>query len=439
MEEGSLHDGLRARGAPRPAFLALPGENDAAFPSLSRRLGLLVVRELLLLPAADLPGGMRRSFAAIRKLLTTLLERSPDTLLDAVRNPDVMAPLLAMKSGAFPAPESLAAAIPNLLVTLAGSSAFESLRESILWEWPVHRVVDARRGRTVAFANPAHSLLSDASGVEVELASGSTFAVAPRVELRGLPDGVEVTEPFHAISDDLPSLRLALLDTNPLAMIEGHPEKRGNALDLGSRAPREWIAALDEALGLVRAGIPTWHAEIPAALDRILPVGWGAERHLSASYREAPRIAYLSLHPSALTLAEAIVHETQHTKVNVLSWFDPVLENAWTEWTESPVRPDLRPLMGVLMAAHAFVPVAALHHGLAVGGHQVASTPEFQARRAHVLASNGRALSILQARGRPTMAGARLLQGLETLHAELIETVPGADAWGFGGVEPDAG
>jgi HEXXH motif-containing protein len=156
-------------------------------------------------------------------------------------------------------------------------------------------------------------------------------------------------------------------------------------------------------------------------LTRIVPVGWHDERHFSASYREAPRVAYLSLHPDPLTLAEAIVHETQHGKLNLLSWSDAVLDNGYTEWTSSPVRPDLRPIMGVLLAVHAFVPVAALHHGLAQRHHPLTESAMFARRRAEVLAGNARGLAILREKAAPTTRGARILADLERLHAVLAE------------------
>ena len=67
---------------------------------------------------------------------------------------------------------------------------------------------------------------------------------------------------------------------------------------------------------------------------RVVPVGFHAEQHLSASYREAPGLVYLTLHPSPLTLAEAIIHETQHVKLNALSWLDPISHNGHSEWSK---------------------------------------------------------------------------------------------------------
>ena len=165
-------------------------------------------------------------------------------------------------------------------------------------------------------------------------------------------------------------------------------------------------------------------AELPVSLRRVVPVGWEPERHLSASYREAPGLCYLSLHPDPLTLAEALVHETQHGKLGVLLHLDAVLHNGRTTWTASPVRPDLRPLMGVLLAVHAFVPVAALHARLAATDHPLARTARFDLRRREVLAGNARGLALVEDQGEPTAIGARLTSDLRRLHDVLAAQVP---------------
>jgi HEXXH motif-containing protein len=111
------------------------------------------------------------------------------------------------------------------------------------------------------------------------------------------------------------------------------------------------------------------------------------------------------------------VHETQHGKLNALTWLDPVLVNGHSEWTRSPVRPDLRPLMGVLLALHAFVPVAALHKRLADRQHPISQTEPFARRRREVLATNAESLSIVRSLGKTTRLGDKLIAELAALHA----------------------
>ena len=129
----------------------------------------------------------------------------------------------------------------------------------------------------------------------------------------------------------------------------------------------------------------------------------------------------MTLHPDPLTMAEALVHEVQHGKLNRLSWVDPVLHNAYTAWSESPVRPDLRPVMGVLLAVHAFVPVAALHHQLVAKDHPITYTKKFEERREQVLAGNDGGLTIVEKTANATPLGQKVIQGLRQVHDVLVE------------------
>jgi HEXXH motif-containing protein len=70
----------------------------------------------------------------------------------------------------------------------------------------------------------------------------------------------------------------------------------------------------------------------------------------------------------------------------------------------------------VLLAAHAFVPVSALHARLAAAGHPIAQTAPFEARRSAVWESNSRAMATLGELAEPTAAGTRLLRDLSALH-----------------------
>ena len=215
--------------------------------------------------------------------------------------------------------------------------------------------------------------------------------------------------------------RIARWDSNPLFQLEAHPEKDGNAIDLGGHSTTDWITTLNHAMELIQKGLPEWWEEFPQALKRIVPVGYHHERHESASYAEALGIAYLSLHPNLVTMAEAIIHETQHNKLNTFLRLEPVLSNGASCWTASPVRPDLRPLNGVLLAAHAFVPVAALHLRLWKLGSPYAENPDFHRRREHVLSSNQKAIETLIEKAEPTPKGERILHGLYTLHKAILQ------------------
>jgi hypothetical protein len=211
---------------------------------------------------------------------------------------------------------------------------------------------------------------------------------------------------YRVVKDEI---RLALVDNNPLAMIEAHPEKQGNAVDLGGRSVDEWLEALGGSLELVGTHLPELRGELGLFVQQIVPTGYYVDKHLSASYREAIGTVYLSLHPNPRTMAEALIHEFQHNKLNALFAIDEVLENAHGPLYASPVRPDRRPLHGVLLAVHAFVPVARLYERLLERAADGAASEELSARFAEVVRMNREGTGVLLAHARPTPVGGGLL------------------------------
>jgi hypothetical protein len=62
-----------------------------------------------------------------------------------------------------------------------------------------------------------------------------------------------------------------------------------------------------------------------------------------------------------LLAAEQTLHESSHTKLDILNSLDPILENDGAKIYRHPWRPDLRPMSGVLFGAHAFLAVMELY------------------------------------------------------------------------------
>ncbi len=342
------------------APLVLPAPGDQSAVRVFRRVWLRAMRGFLDQTTAGLAPELVREVHHARRVLVAVTKATPEAGLTAVASPDVLAPTLAMLAGRTPPSQALDIAARGLLAQLSES--------------------------------------------------GTPF---PAAHAAGQHHLRAISERAH----------LATADTNPIANMEEHPDKDGNALDLGGHDPSAWRGSITRAVDLVHAALPALRRELATTLHRIVPVGYDEERHLSASYREAPGLVYMTLHPNPITMAEAIVHETQHGKLNALTWFDPVLRNGHTEWTTSPVRPDLRPLMGVLLAAHAFVPVAAMHLQLAAADHPASRDSWFARRRAHVLEANHEAMTTLARLGDFTATGRALFAGLQALHAATSAAV----------------
>ena len=96
-----------------------------------------------------------------------------------------------------------------------------------------------------------------------------------------------------------------------------------NATDLGGHTAEEWVDSLQRALSEIERWLPECWSELGWFMQRIVPVGYHPEKHLSASYTESIGLAYVSLHPDTVIMAEAIVHESQHSKLNMLMALRP--------------------------------------------------------------------------------------------------------------------
>ena len=396
------------------AFLTLPPMGDKSAKTLCKKVRLIALRELLTVSAAALGPradvGMQRIQAGVQRLVKI----DPAGLLDVVGLPDVQVPLLVMAAGLRGPETILPTLVPSLLSGLALIKG--ELDEAMLWEHPVEQYAQGGAGR-VTIKGGAKAMLLDASGLAVECIDGS------RIDLQG-PNGdvgprIQYALPPTVVQRNGARVEISLIDSNPLSMEEAHPDKEGNAITLGGKGMSDWVNALEQSLDLISSALPGWAEEFRYTTQRVLPVGFEPEMHLSASYREAPGIVYMTLHPDPLTMAEALIHETQHGKLNLLSWVDPVLHNAYSAWSESPVRPDLRPIMGVLLAVHAFVPVAALHDRLLQMDHPISRTPRFEERRQEVLAGNAGGLQLVERIGDPSDLGRRVITGLRAVHDEL--------------------
>lgn len=373
---------------PAPYTLPMPAEDPWA-PAWQRYLRKSA--RLLVDWPLPLDPHLVRPYADLKAALGRVLADRPGDLYAALSLPQVAGPL---HTG------HLAEAVPHLLVELARRRALG--REGVWWPPPVGRLLSAPLGAERRFDPPRPGMLF-VDG-EIELGPEETWVLgrAERPVYWPLEQGGW----------------LAGADNNPLWALEAHPEKHGNALSLGAATPAEWVASLDEARRLIAAGLPALAAEHRRLLAMVVPVGGPQEVSESASFRELIGVVYVSLHPSPLKMAEALVHELQHTKLNLLWHSDPVLVDGGAAVHVSPVRPDPRPLWGVLLAVHAFLPVVELFRRLDAQGHPLAATDAFRRRWRESLDVNHEGLEVVLGAARPTAVGARLLAGMKALEAE---------------------
>ena len=389
-----------------PLALTLPVDDGVTTRRLIRRFLKKLGRDLVRLPP-ELFSDVASS-GSLLGWVHTLASRSPNTLFSVLRRPHVHV-LLTCAWRALSDDDLLAARerAQAFLVQLAFELALEGAipKPGLSWRGAVRNtaLTSPSRGAHLAVPEGVEDLGFTRAGVAVAGA-----APIPWAELSD-------TATYRLVA---PGVVLAQHDNNPISDFEAHPDKTGNQLDLGDAPVEAWRASLVASLDLIERQLPVLRAEMDLVLQTLVPVGTDDQAHLSASYREAIGQVYLTLHPKLMTMAEALVHEYQHNKLNMLFHLDPVMENAYWPLYKSPVRPDPRPLHGVMLAAHAFVPVAEMYRRMADSGDPEAQRGGFEGRWRQIVAKNTEALDVLVAHAQPSPAGRQVIDEMVALNNE---------------------
>ena len=398
------HESVAAPGFRVPRDLTIPDEGSTAARDVLSAAMRRALAELRRLPTRPpLPGDSRAEHAAFARTIDALFT-TPGLAASLARRPTIGTLLRCLRKPQTPdraldLTRALRAQLAFELACLGALTApieLGSLPDQVL-SIPANLALRFPAGVTAARFDSGRVTLVTPRGEE-------THAIAAWTTGERRPDFVH--HPYREIT---PGLHLALTDNNPLQMFEAHPDKAGNAIDLGGHDSDDWCATLRDALDLIATHLPTIRAEIDLFLQLVVPVGYDDHKHLSASYQEAIGVIYLTLHPNLMTMTEAVIHEFSHNKLNALIELDPVLENAFWPLYTSPVRPDPRPLHGVLLAVHAFQPVARLYERMTATGHPRAHSADFQRRFAQIRRINHAGADVVLSNGRPTPIGGSLL------------------------------
>jgi len=343
------------------------------------------------------------ALGALQRHCRGLATTSPGPLFSALQHTTVGGLIRYLADGAIASPEGLrwtGHLVASLYAELALGGAAPP---PILVPAPLSRLIVGGVGVCIQFPDRTSTLRLHPDGLTLAGPTGVTTLTWDDVRRGDSPLIVPAVVPLKG------RCTFALVDDSPVAQFETHPDKSGNGLDLGGRTSAEWVASLQEALDLVRLGVPAIADEIELLIEQVIPVGYDRERHLSASYAEYVGTIYLSLHPDSLTLAEALIHEHSHNKINMLWTLAPVLHNAFTPLYTSPFRPDPRPLHGVLLGVHAFLPIEGMYEELLARDHPAIRGSGFEERRRRVRERNAQACEMLDSHAQPTDTGRGVL------------------------------
>jgi HEXXH motif-containing protein len=193
-------------------------------------------------------------------------------------------------------------------------------------------------------------------------------------------------------------------------------------------AAASWLERLQLAWSTVDEGTPDLAAEMRLGLHTIVPVvSASPDVHLSASFSEAPGLVAMSYGATGL-LAEALVHEYHHQKLNALMILDPLVAGPSSAAVYySPWRPDPRPLTGLLHAVYTFANILGYYLDLldrplaTMGGDEIGRAGE----RAHLIAGQVDAgLAELDEHARLTAFGQALVDAVAIRAGQLRERLP---------------
>ncbi|GGU86596.1 HEXXH motif domain-containing protein [Lentzea flava] len=137
-----------------------------------------------------------------------------------------------------------------------------------------------------------------------------------------------------------------------------------------------WCKQLDEAWDLLTRWHGDYAGELAAGLTTLIPLAARTPVFAASSTNAFGGIA-LSPKDSAAELAEAMVHEIQHSKLNALMDLLSLHREGGTAWVYAPWRSDPRPLCGLLHGIYAFTSVAEFWYV------QRDLVPPAQSRRGH--------------------------------------------------------
>jgi len=409
-----------AHATPAPSALSLPdltlarGDTSTLRAVLGRYLRRML-KGLLSLPPAMVSARVRPLFVATARQLKATARTDPGAALAMMRLPTHNALVTLCMGQARPGGDhrALTGWLEELcLLVLVSEASAGRLGRPVRWRLAPNgpALLSIEANLHLRAARPLDARIRDGfvdiAGVAVPLGDPTWHPPADA------PFALQ--RPYHRIID---GVFLTTVDNNPLSDFEAHPDKDGNQLDLGGRPASAWCAMLADAFALVDRYLPLLGQELRLVGALVVPVGYHDERHLSASYKEAIGTVYMSLHPNLMTMTEALIHELQHNKLNAACHLDPLLHNAFSPLFASPVRPDPRPLHGVVLAVHAFQPVAALYRAMVDGGDERAANPSWQRRYGQILQKNHEGATTVLDNGEPTAMGADLLAEMRALDA----------------------
>ncbi|MGW0768802.1 aKG-HExxH-type peptide beta-hydroxylase [Streptomyces sp. NPDC002676] len=268
-------------------------------------------------------------------------------------------------------------------------------------------------GRVLLGGYPGLARIGDPAGrTEALLTRGGPAAHRPVGGGTGW-SGLRALPGSAVLLDDLDPYRAPAQGIGPEALAAaGRPHS----------TPARWAEVWRAARALLAATDPGRVAETGTVLRAVVPLapsGPADGTPMSATLRTAPGAMLSQLPYGGDRLAEALVHETQHTKLAALHELVPLYRPGGARYRVG-WRPDPRPVPGVFQGVYAHLALTDLWGRARAGpagteGWRLRAERQFEVYWDQV----GEALSILRESDELTFAGREFVQEMERRHASL--------------------
>ena len=217
-----------------------------------------------------------------------------------------------------------------------------------------------------------------------------------------------------AVLDGVDPYRLPRSGTGLFGLVPPHPAPRAGA----GEGP--WLRRWRAALTLLASSDPGRAAEVIALVRAVVPLEPGPGAADSATLRAAPGAVFTTCPPTALRLAEVLVHEVQHGKLAVVTDLAALHEGGDEAVHRVGWRPDPRPLAGVFQGTYAHLALADFAYRLAArSGATPAARKAARARGDACREQVGEALALLLGSVQLTPLGRKFAIGMREHHTEL--------------------
>jgi HEXXH motif-containing protein len=230
-------------------------------------------------------------------------------------------------------------------------------------EWPVALPSD---GRVAAIGLAAERLRADqdheAATVTVE-SGGETLTVrgdaGALASLRRTATGLTIDRAAGFLREPRRRTVLGI----ELVAVADFPELARHDVDTGlplESSTHSVDGSLAEALALIAEVWPESVVDVLAMVRSIVALTAPPGHIYNTSSGQTPSVVQLTIRPDedAFCLAETIVHEAAHVKLDAVWDLEPLLIDDGTDRHRHPWLPDLRPLRGALLGAQAFLNVS---------------------------------------------------------------------------------